>query len=62
MDDHQHWPALDLGDAGLMKELMRLLTVHAVGDPYGDDGSFATNIAPLPTGLRAMAVEPNLRR
>ena len=55
MDTHQHWPALEKDDAGLMKELLHLLTIHAVGDPYSAVGSFAANIARLPPGLRAMA-------
>ncbi len=55
MDAHQHWPALEKDDAGLMKELEDLLTSRAVGDPYSDDGRFAANIARLPPGLRAMA-------
>lgn len=44
-----------MDDAGLMKELQRLLTVSAVGNPYGSDSGFAGNIAGLPPGLRAMA-------
>ena len=33
------WPALLKDDAGLLKELQKLLTSSAVGDPYGTDGS-----------------------
>ena len=55
MDTHQRWPALEKDDAGLKKELEQLLTIHAVGDPYGTDGGFAANIVRLPPGLRAMA-------
>jgi hypothetical protein len=53
--NHQNWPALQKDDAGLQKELEKLLTTRAVGNPYGDDGIFAANIALLPPGLRAMA-------
>ncbi len=38
-----------------MKELEQLLITRVAGDPYGDEGSFAANIASLPQGLRAMA-------
>jgi hypothetical protein len=55
VDTHQRWPALKKDDAGLKKELEQLLTIHAVGDPYGKDGSFAANIDRLPPGLKAMA-------
>ena len=51
----QPWPVLDKDDADLMKEIQRLPTVRAVGDPYAADGSFAASIALLPPGLRAMA-------
>jgi hypothetical protein len=51
----QQWPALGQDDIGLKKELEKLLSARAVGDPYGTDGSFAANIALLPPGLRAMA-------
>ena len=53
--NHQHWPALEKDDAGLQKELMKLLTARAVGNPYSTDGSFAGTIVLLPPGLRAMA-------
>lgn len=53
--DHQNWPALQKDDAGLQKELEKLLTSRALGDPYADDAIFAANIALLPPGLRAMA-------
>lgn len=55
MDARQLWPALQKDDTGLKKELEQLLAIHAIGDPYGTDGSFAANIARLPSGLRAMA-------
>jgi hypothetical protein len=55
MDTRQHWPALEKDDTGLKKELEQLLTSHATGDPYSNDGSFAANISRLPPGLRAMA-------
>lgn len=38
-----------------MKELQQLLTIKAVGNPYGMTSSFSANIARLPPGLRAMA-------
>jgi hypothetical protein len=53
--DHQNWPALQKDDAGLQKELEKLVTSRALGDPYADDAIFAANIALLPPGLRAMA-------
>ncbi|MGA7913924.1 MAG: hypothetical protein WCA00_01715 [Candidatus Acidiferrales bacterium] len=53
--NHQRWPALAKVDAGLLKDIRELLTARAVGDPYGTDASFASNIALLPPGLRAMA-------
>ena len=53
--NHQNWPALQKDDAGLQKELEKLLTSRALGDPYADEGIFAANIALLPQGLRAMA-------
>ncbi len=53
--DHQHWPALEKDDAGLMKELFQLLTARAPGNQYATDGRFAATIAALPPGLRAMA-------
>lgn len=53
--NHQNWPALQKDDAGLQKELEKLLTSRAPGDPYADDGMFAANIASLPPGLKAMA-------
>jgi hypothetical protein len=46
---------LEKDDEGLKKDLEELLTARALGDPYGDDGSFARNIALLPPGLKAMA-------
>ena len=58
MDDtskQEVWPALKKDDAGLMKELEKLLTARAVGDPYGTDGSFTASLASLPPGLKAMA-------
>ncbi len=55
MDTRADWPALEKDDAGLLKEIRELLASLALGDPYGEDGSFAANIAPLPPGLRAMA-------
>jgi hypothetical protein len=55
VDTRQHWPALEKGDADLQKELLQLLTIRVVGNPYSTDGSFAANIARLPSGLRAMA-------
>jgi hypothetical protein len=48
-------PALDKEDGGLLKELQDLLTARVSGDPYSEDGSFAENLAMLPSGLRAMA-------
>ncbi|MGA8408863.1 MAG: hypothetical protein WB680_16925 [Candidatus Acidiferrales bacterium] len=53
--NHQRCPALAKDDAGLLKDIRELLTARAVGDPYGTDASFASNIALLPPGLRAMA-------
>jgi hypothetical protein len=52
---HPNWPALEKGDAGLKSELEKLLTVRAVGNPYGIDSNLGANIASLPRGLRAMA-------
>ena len=49
------WPALQKDDKGLLKELFEILTVHATGNAYSRDGSFAAKIAQLPVGLRAMA-------
>ena len=51
----QHWPALDKTDEELLQELEQLLTIHAAGNPYGDDGSFAASIRSLSPGLRVMA-------
>jgi hypothetical protein len=53
--NQQRWPALQKDDDGLRDELFQLLTVHAPGDAYSNDGSFAANITQLPPGLRAMA-------
>lgn len=53
--DHRQWPVLANDDAGLKEELEKLLTARALGDPYSAEGSFATTIALLPPGLRAMA-------
>ena len=50
-----HWPVLEKDDAGVLKELQGLLAARAVGNPYAADGNFATTIALLPPGLRAMA-------
>jgi hypothetical protein len=55
MDTHQRWPALEKDDAGLKEELEQLLTSRVLGDPYSDDGSFASTIARLPPGLGATA-------
>jgi hypothetical protein len=55
MGSQQRWPVLEKDDEGLHAEIGRLLTERAVGDPYGEDGTFAANIAKLPLGLRAMA-------
>ena len=49
-----------MDDAALKKELERVLEARAVGNPYGEDGSFAANIASLPPGLRAMAAPTGL--
>jgi hypothetical protein len=49
------WPALQQDDAGLQKEIEKLLTSRVEGDPYAQDGKLAANIALLPPGLRAMA-------
>jgi hypothetical protein len=38
--NHQAWPALHKDDAGLQKELEKLLTSRVQGDPYADDGTF----------------------
>jgi hypothetical protein len=46
---------LEKDDEGLKKDLEQLLTARASGDPYGNDVSFARNIALLPPGLKAMA-------
>jgi hypothetical protein len=54
--NREQWPALEKDDAGLLNELLELLTDRVAGDPYAtQDDSFATNIALLPPGLRAMA-------
>ena len=53
--NHERWPALQKDDDGLRDELFQLLTVHAPGNAYSNDGSFAANITQLPPGLRAMA-------
>jgi hypothetical protein len=55
VDAPRNWPSLEKDDDALLKELHELLTSRAVGDPYGDDGGFAANIASLPPGLKAMA-------
>jgi hypothetical protein len=51
----QHWPVLEKDDVALRKELMKLLSTHAKGNPYSADGQFAASIAQLLPGLRAMA-------
>jgi hypothetical protein len=43
--DRQRWPALEKDEAGLLNELLALLTARVVGNPYATDGSFAANIA-----------------
>ncbi len=55
--DNQYWPALEKDDAGLLEEILELLSVRvsSLGDPYSSDGSFAAAISALPPGLRAMA-------
>lgn len=53
--NQQRWPALQKDDDGLRDELLQLLTVHATGNAYSSDDSFAANIARPPPGLRAMA-------
>jgi hypothetical protein len=53
--NHQFWPALEKDDAGLEDEIRELLKTRVVGNPYASDPSFATNVALLPPGLRAMA-------
>jgi hypothetical protein len=53
--DAQHYPALLKDDTGLMSEIRAILTVRAVGNPYGEDSNFAAALEPLPSGLRAMA-------
>jgi hypothetical protein len=53
--DAHHHPALQKDDDGLLTEIQSILADRAVGDPYSDDGSFATNLESLPSGLRAMA-------
>ena len=60
MSDERRWPELEMDDAALKKELERVLEARAVGNPYGEDGSFAANIASLPPGLRAMAAPTGL--
>ena len=54
-DDKREWPALQMDDAELQKELFSLLTSRVLGNPYGSDGSFAKNLEALPPGLKAMA-------
>ncbi|HWA94908.1 MAG TPA: hypothetical protein VG844_09930 [Terracidiphilus sp.] len=53
--DAKRHPALQKDDDGLLEEIFALLKVRAVGDPYGEDGSFAATLATIPPGLRAMA-------
>jgi hypothetical protein len=53
--NQERWPALQKDDDGLRDKLFQLLTVHAPGNAYGSDVSFAANITHLPPGLRAMA-------
>jgi hypothetical protein len=55
VSDERRWPELDMDDPALMKELQLVLEARVVGNPYGEDGKFAANIASLPPGLRAMA-------
>jgi len=55
MDMAEKWPALLKNDDALLDELHKLLTDRVQGDAYSSDGSFATNLALLPKGLRAMA-------
>lgn len=53
--NQKRWPALELDDDALLKELMKLLTARAPGDAYNADGKFAASLTSLPRGLRAMA-------
>jgi hypothetical protein len=46
---------LEKDDAGLLSDIQAILSVHALGDPYSEDGAFALNLASLPPWLRAMA-------
>jgi hypothetical protein len=55
VDTPRHWPALEKDDKELLKEIQDLLSTRTLGDPYGADGTFASNIRLLPPGLRAMA-------
>lgn len=53
-ESSRDWPQLKLSDRELQKELQRILTARAVGDPYQPNGEFAANLRTLPRGLRAM--------
>jgi hypothetical protein len=53
--DAQEYPALRKEDDGLMDAIFATLTKRAIGDPYGEDGSYAAALESLPSGLRAMA-------
>jgi len=54
MDNCERWPALIKDDDALLEELFATLTARVQGNAYSSDGSFATNLAVLPVGLRAM--------
>ena len=55
MDSTERWPVLRKDDAGLLDEIQATLGTRVQGDPYSSDGSFASGLASLPPGLRAMA-------
>lgn len=53
--DTRRWPALEKDDAGLLEDIMTLLTAKIPERPVTNDPSYARAIAKLPRGLRAMA-------
>ena len=53
--DKNQWPALNVDNEALLKEIFALLSARVTADAYSSDGSFAAQIATLPPGLRAMA-------
>ena len=46
---------LQKDDEALLQEIFEALSSRSLGDPYSEDGSYASNLSSLPPGLRAMA-------